>query len=97
MILVTKDCNYFIDLSHIKKMCGQKKVVVLVDELDRGWDNSEDAKAFVAGLVQAAMSLNECITLGRSGLHVSPLCLGCMTFGEDWGSGLGRLGLRGDH
>jgi len=22
--------------------------------------------------------------LGRSGLRVSPLCLGCMTFGEDW-------------
>lgn len=46
-------------LPHIQKLCERKKVVVLVDELDRGWDNSEDAKAFVAGLVQAAMSLNE--------------------------------------
>jgi hypothetical protein len=46
-------------LSDIKKLCEHKKVVVLVDELDRGWDNSEDAQAFVAGLVQAAMSLNE--------------------------------------
>jgi hypothetical protein len=46
-------------LPHISKLCEQKKVVVLVDELDRGWDNSEDAQAFVAGLVQAAMSLNE--------------------------------------
>jgi aryl-alcohol dehydrogenase-like predicted oxidoreductase len=27
------------------------------------------------------MKLNEYVTLGRSGLHVSPLCLGTMTFG----------------
>lgn len=27
------------------------------------------------------------ITLGRSGLRVSPLCLGAMTFGEEWGMG----------
>ncbi|HKQ68893.1 MAG TPA: aldo/keto reductase [Polyangiaceae bacterium] len=33
------------------------------------------------------MSLNHYITLGRSGLRVSPLCLGAMTFGEDWGWG----------
>jgi aryl-alcohol dehydrogenase-like predicted oxidoreductase len=34
------------------------------------------------------MSLNHYITLGRSGLRVSPFCLGTMTFGEDlgWGS-----------
>jgi aryl-alcohol dehydrogenase-like predicted oxidoreductase len=34
------------------------------------------------------MSLDHYITLGRSGLRVSPLCLGTMTFGEDlgWGS-----------
>ena len=34
------------------------------------------------------MSLNHYVTLGRSGLRVSPLCLGAMTFGEDlgWGS-----------
>lgn len=35
-----------------------QKVVVLVDELDRGWDESEDAKAFVTGLFQACMSIN---------------------------------------
>jgi aryl-alcohol dehydrogenase-like predicted oxidoreductase len=29
-------------------------------------------------------------TLGRSGLRVSPLCLGGMTFGEDWGWGAGE-------
>lgn len=29
-----------------------------VDELDRGWDSSEDARAFVAGLFQACISVN---------------------------------------
>ena len=33
------------------------------------------------------MQLNEYVTLGRSGLRVSPLTLGTMTFGNDrWGS-----------
>ena len=34
------------------------------------------------------MSLDKYVTLGRSGLRVSPFCLGAMTFGEDlgWGS-----------
>jgi aryl-alcohol dehydrogenase-like predicted oxidoreductase len=34
------------------------------------------------------MTLDKYITLGRSGLRVSPLCLGTMTFGDDhgWGS-----------
>lgn len=33
------------------------------------------------------MPLGHFITLGRSGLRVSPLCLGTMTFGEDFGWG----------
>ncbi len=33
------------------------------------------------------MPLNHYITLGRSGLRVSPLCLGAMTFGENLGWG----------
>jgi aryl-alcohol dehydrogenase-like predicted oxidoreductase len=33
------------------------------------------------------MPLNSYITLGNSGLRVSPFCLGTMTFGEDWGWG----------
>jgi aryl-alcohol dehydrogenase-like predicted oxidoreductase len=33
------------------------------------------------------MSLDHYLTLGRSGLRVSPLCLGAMTFGEDLGWG----------
>src|SRR5580704_14308444 len=34
------------------------------------------------------MPLDHYVTLGRSGLRVSPMCLGAMTFGEDlgWGS-----------
>jgi aryl-alcohol dehydrogenase-like predicted oxidoreductase len=33
------------------------------------------------------VSLTHFRTLGRSGLRVSPLCLGAMTFGEQWGFG----------
>lgn len=33
------------------------------------------------------MPLDHYVTLGRSGLRVSPFCLGTMTFGEDWGWG----------
>jgi aryl-alcohol dehydrogenase-like predicted oxidoreductase len=33
------------------------------------------------------MPLNSYVTLGRSGLRVSPFCLGAMTFGEDAGWG----------
>jgi hypothetical protein len=43
------------DLNNIAK---QRRVIILVDELDRGWDGSEDAIAFVAGLFQAAVSVN---------------------------------------
>jgi len=32
-------------------------------------------------------NLNDYVTLGRSGLKVSPVCLGTMTFGNDWGWG----------
>src|SRR5437762_12097958 len=34
-----------------------------------------------------ALSLDTCRLLGRSGLRVSPLALGTMTFGNDWGWG----------
>ena len=33
------------------------------------------------------MPLTHYVTIGRSGLRVSPFCLGAMTFGEDWGWG----------
>lgn len=46
-------------LQDIKDLLQKRSVIVLVDELDKGWDNSEDAKAFVSGLFQAAVWLNE--------------------------------------
>lgn len=33
------------------------------------------------------MALTDYVTIGRSGLRVSPFCLGAMTFGEDWNWG----------
>jgi aryl-alcohol dehydrogenase-like predicted oxidoreductase len=33
------------------------------------------------------MPINHYVTLGGSGLRVSPFCLGAMTFGEEWGIG----------
>src|ERR1043165_10077528 len=33
------------------------------------------------------MALNDYVTLGRSGLRVSPFCLGSVAFREDWGWG----------
>jgi aryl-alcohol dehydrogenase-like predicted oxidoreductase len=35
------------------------------------------------------MELHDYVTLGRSGLRVSPMCLGAMTFGSEWGIGEG--------
>lgn len=35
------------------------------------------------------MALDHYITLGSSGLKISPFCLGAMTFGEAWGIGVG--------
>src|SRR5512143_686145 len=36
------------------------------------------------------MLLNHYVSLGNSGLRVSPFCLGAMTFGEDWSFGSGE-------
>lgn len=46
-------------LSELTKLSEKKPIIFLIDELDKGWDGSEDAKMFVAGLFQAALSLNE--------------------------------------
>ena len=45
-------------LPALKEIASSRRVIVLVDELDRGWDSSEDARAFVAGLFQACISIN---------------------------------------
>ncbi|MBE9160398.1 hypothetical protein IQ265_26775 [Nodosilinea sp. LEGE 06152] len=34
------------------------RIKIFIDELDKGWDNSEDAKYFLAGLFQASQKLN---------------------------------------
>src|SRR5712672_3848110 len=41
----------------------------------------------MGGAKEQAMPLDHYLTLGRSGLRVSPFCLGTMTFGEDLGWG----------
>jgi hypothetical protein len=46
-------------LPDIAELAQRRQVLVFIDELDRGWDASEDAKAFVAGLFQASVSINE--------------------------------------
>jgi len=51
-------------LPSLKVIAEKKPVLILVDELDRGWDASEDAKAFVAGLFEAAISINSQMNLG---------------------------------
>jgi len=42
----------------LKELTAKRRVLILVDELDRGWDASEDAQAFVAGLFQACLAIN---------------------------------------
>lgn len=46
-------------LHDLDTLGSKRRAVVLIDELDRGWDASEDAVAFVAGLFQAATSIND--------------------------------------
>lgn len=46
-------------LQPLRKVLEGKRVFVFVDELDRGWDASEDARSFVAGLFQACVSIND--------------------------------------
>lgn len=42
----------------LNRVTKERPVYVFVDELDRGWDASEDAQAFVAGLFQAGAAIN---------------------------------------
>jgi hypothetical protein len=46
-------------LPSLAELTARRRVLVLVDELDKGWDSSEDAKAFVSGLFQAGVSIND--------------------------------------
>lgn len=42
----------------LKRVLQRVKIKVFIDELDQGWDNSEDARYFVAGLFQASQKIN---------------------------------------
>lgn len=44
-------------LPDLDELCKRRKVVILIDELDKGWDKSEDAVAFIGGLFQAATTI----------------------------------------
>lgn len=46
-------------IPELESICSKRKIVFFIDELDRGWDSSEDAKAFISGLFQAALSINQ--------------------------------------
>jgi len=45
-------------LDDLEEFCRERPVLILVDELDKGWDASEDAIAFVAGLFQAGSAVS---------------------------------------
>jgi hypothetical protein len=62
----TRELQYLYQLDEIKPLLKPlenvlegKRVYVFVDELDRGWDASDDARSFVAGLFQACVSVND--------------------------------------
>ena len=68
-------------LPGLQEIASQRRIIVLVDELDRGWDSSEDAQAFVAGLFQACLSVNSLhdnlrvyISLRQERTTTSPRC-----------------------
>jgi hypothetical protein len=42
----------------LQKVLEAIKIKIFVDELDKGWDNSEDAQYFIAGLFQASQKIN---------------------------------------
>src|SRR3989339_225031 len=46
-------------IPEIIELSNKRQIVINIDELDKGWDASEDAKAFIAGLFQASISINQ--------------------------------------
>lgn len=61
----TKDLQSLYTLEEIKGLIPclvdvlkKTKVKILIDELDKGWDNSEDSKFFISGLFQATQKMN---------------------------------------
>lgn len=46
-------------LPSLIELTNRKPIVFLIDELDKGWDASEEAQAFIGGLFQASVTLNQ--------------------------------------
>jgi energy-coupling factor transporter ATP-binding protein EcfA2 len=46
-------------LDGLKRLCSRKRIIFLIDELDKGWDASDEARAFIGGLFQASITLNQ--------------------------------------
>jgi len=46
-------------LDQLHLLTDKKPIVFLIDELDKGWDASKEAQAFIGGLFQASISLNQ--------------------------------------
>lgn len=60
-----KDLQNLYNLEEIKHLIpalctilNSLKIYIYIDELDKGWDNSEEARYFVSGLIQAAQKIN---------------------------------------
>jgi len=53
----------------------------------RAHDDERRARTHADGMTTTKLALDRYRLLGRSGLRVSPLALGAMTFGTDWGWG----------
>lgn len=46
-------------LPSLKMLTKRKPIIFLIDELDKGWDASDEAQAFIGGLFQASVTLNQ--------------------------------------
>jgi hypothetical protein len=46
-------------IPELVELSKRKPLIILIDELDKGWDSSEDAKAFIGALFQAGLAINE--------------------------------------
>jgi hypothetical protein len=46
-------------LNQLHELSNKKPIIFLIDELDKGWDASEEAQAFIGGLFQASITLNQ--------------------------------------
>ena len=63
--LRSRDLQALYDLEEIKALLPSlsnvlrnTRITILIDELDKGWDNSDDARYFIAGLFQATQKIN---------------------------------------